>query len=561
MIVYVILFALSILLAVPLVMKKPTKAKKAVYIAVMFALMYAVSVLRYGIGNDYFSYINIFRQIEAADFSELFFLGFEPLFALITKLLTFVTTDPEVLYAIFAALILAPVGWAIYRHSENAWISVAVYLCFTFFYTSLNFIRQSIAVSVIILAYGFMKQKKVVPVLIFGIAAALLHYTAAVFIPFYLLSLIRPTKKYLIIYSSVSVGALVTCLIMKSAGANPLNLLADLVTSLTGKDYTGYINSTWFETGFGFDYLIMPLGLLAVVLISYFCGWKEKPEADMLLQLTLMNATVWSFITFAFIVERFSMFIFIFSLFTVPSVTSYFAKKAENAEKAAQPDKKIPGYSKKKSEDSRDNSFLITVGLTAGMFVYNCFGMARNFHGVFPYRCNIPAIEDALDGFDGAQENREALNMNPDFYTFLIQLRNADCGYLAVSTCTRFGGITPGIERAADYTGFDLLEFTYKPDLKPDGSRGIAFFKFSDGPKTTFFYGDGSTENGLSVEYTDSGAVVTYPDGSTARVKNDHLAFIMFDENGVFDATEYDLSDLMRDASKIYTDEQLANRA
>ena len=115
-------------------------------------------------------------------------------------------------------------------------------------------------------------------------------------------------------------GVLVTCLIMKAAGANPLNIVADLVTAVTGRDYSSYIGSKWFENGFGVQYLIIPLAVLALVMISYFLGWKEKKESDALLQLTLMNASIWSFITYAFIVERFSMFIFIYSVFTIPSV-------------------------------------------------------------------------------------------------------------------------------------------------------------------------------------------------------------------------------------------------
>lgn len=173
-------------------------------------------------------------------------------------------------------LILAPIAFAIYRYNEKPWLSVSAYLCLTFFYTSLSFIRQSLAVSVLILAYGFMKKRKIVPVLIFGVIAALFHYTAAIFIPLYLLSLLKVTKKSLIVFGSVSVGTLIICLVMKAFGANPLNLAAKLVTAVTGKDYTGYIDSKWFETGFGVQYLIIPLLLLAFVLISYFLGWEGK---------------------------------------------------------------------------------------------------------------------------------------------------------------------------------------------------------------------------------------------------------------------------------------------
>lgn len=562
MAVYVLLFALAILLAVPLVMKNPTPAKKTVYLAIMFVLLYLVSIFRYGIGNDYFSYIRIFRQIAETDFGGVFFLGFEPLFALLTKLITFVTDDPTILYAIYAALILAPIAWAIRKYSDNVWLSVVVYLCLTLFYNSLNFIRQSMAVSLLILAYGLMKEKKVVPVLILGICAALLHYTAAAFLPLYLLSLIRPTKKYLIIYGSVSVGVLAVCLIMKAAGANPLNLIAQVVTSITGKDYTGYVDTMYFNEGLGPEYLIMPFGLLAVVMISYFSGWKEKKEADLLLQLTFLNASIWSFILYAFIVERFSLFILIFSVFTLPSITEYFAEKARAVEKTETVNKKVPGYSKRKSEEKKDNSFLITVGITASLFVYNCWGMAKNFHGLFPYMWRFPAIQDAMNELDGSEENREALYRNRDLYTYLIDLKEADCGYLMISTGTEFGGFLSEIYDAAEYSGIPLQSLAAKP-----AAAGRALFYGCSSADINLdvpsgeAYGDCTLENGISVAFTDSGtAVVTDSEGKVGEVGSGKLAFVLYEADGsVFDAMWFDVSQVQRLANKVFFEDSSAS--
>lgn len=530
MAIYIILFAVAVILGLILLKKDPTPVKKTVYVAVMFVLLYFVSVFRYGMGNDYFSYIRIFGEISATGWDGILTGKYEPLFALLTKLITCVTQSSEVMYAIYAALILAPVAFAIRKYSDNVWLSVTVYLCFTFFYTSLSFIRQSLAVSVIILAYGFMKRRKIVPVLILGVIAVLFHYTAAVFIPFYLLSLIKPTKKYLIIYGSVSVGALITCLIMKAAGANPLDLLAQLVSAVAGKDYTSYIGTIWFETGFGVHYLIMPLVLLAVVMTAYFCGWKERPEADMLLQLTLINTSIWSFIVYAFIIERFSMFIFIFSLFTIPSITSYFNEKAQKAESKVTVDKTMPGYSKKKAEDKRDNAFLITVGITVGMFVYNCFGMALNFHGVCPYMTIFPEIEDAIDGYNTPEKNVENLYTNADIYTYLIQLKNSGCGYAIISTTDNYSGFTPAILRAADYAGTGLRA-EYEAPAK--------------------YYSE-KTVSGANIEHGDDTAKVTDAFGNTVEIPAERLCFVLFDENGeMFDGTQFVVNEVKRKAEKL----------
>ncbi len=526
--------------------KNPTKIKKIIYLSVTFGLMFVVTVFRYGVGNDYYSYMRISEQIWAADWGQIFSLDFEPLYAIVVKLLAY--TPHEIMYGIFAVLILTPVAFSIYRYSDNVWISVCVYLCFTFFYTQLSFIRQSLAVSVLILAFGFMKKRRIVPVLILAVIAALFHYTAAIFIPLYLISLIRPTKKYLIIYGSVSVGALIVCLIMKAVGVNPLNLVSQVITAVTGKDYTGYVGSEWFETGFGPQYLVMPAAVMIFVLVSYFLGWKEKQDAPMLLQLTLFNTTIWSFITYAYIIERFSMFVFIFSVFTIPSVTEYFAEQAKAAKRrtaeVAQ-GKKIPGYSKKASDDKADNSFLITTITIISMFVYNCWSLVSNFHGINPYCVNIPAVQDIIDNTDGPEENLVALSQSTDLYNALIHLKNTDKPYVIVSTSDHYNGITKGVRRAMDYAGTKLNRNTQYEAKDPayveyNNRNGEVFT--DEGAANLITY---TSANGIEITNDGKKAVITDKNDKTMTLDDNRIAIIMADEDGnliggvMYDVTEF----------------------
>ncbi len=555
MVVYIALFALAVILGVPLAGRKATKAKKIIYLSVMFVLMYLVTVFRYGMGNDYFSYIRLFNEISSTPWSEMHTLVYEPLYTLLTKLISMVTLNPEAMYAVYAVLILVPVAYTIYRYSDNVWISVTVYLCLTFFYASLNFIRQSIAASILLLAFGFIKRRKIIPVLILAVAAALFHYTALVFIPFYLLSyFLKPTKKTLIVYGSVSVGTLIICLVMKAAGANPLNLLANLATAVTGRDYTLYINSTWFEDGFGVQYLIMPLAVLALVMISYFLGWKEKEESDILLWFTIFNASIWSFITYAFVVERFSMFVFIFSLFTIPSVLNYYSEKAEKAAEAEKNrkeiSKKIPGYSSKKSEEKSDNAFLLIVASVIGMFVYNCWGLYENFHGVFPYMTNIPALQDATDGLDTSQENFEVMYTNADIYTYLIQLKNVDYGYAIVSTSDSYDGFIPAVRRAADYADTGLNRAS---DIEAKSSFYSEYNnRKGETAQSSVFGYEYTAENGIKITNNGNMGMVSDSKGNTAEVGKNKLMFVLFDEDGIItDTIEYEVDQPQRKAAKV----------
>ncbi len=536
MFIYIILFAIALILGLVMLGKNPTKTKKIVYLSVVFVLMFIVTTFRYGMGNDYFNYMRITDQIINAGWSKVFGLGFEPLYVLLIKFLSLITHNHEIMYALLAALILAPIAISIYKHSDNAWISVCVYLCLTFFYTQLNFIRQSLAVSLLILAYGFMKKRKIVPVLILAFAATLFHYTAAIFIPFYLISLIKPTKKYLIIYGSVSVGSLILCLILKAVGANPMNLLAHIATAITGKNYADYIGSNWFELGFGPQYLIMPVAVLVLVLVSYFLGWKEKEEAPMLLQLTLLNTSVWSFITYAYIVERFSMFIFIFSLFTIPSVLNYYAEKADAAKKAAESaskNKKEPGYSKKHSEEKSDNSFLLTTVSIICMFIYNCWSLGMNFHGVNPYIVMFPAVQDVIDGVDSSEDNLHAYLQEMDLYCAFVHLKNVDNAYVAISTSDSYNGVTNAMRRGAKYA--DIGIFSRSPEeeanapgyIEYNNRNGELFIEDTNTAVISY-----TTENGVEIVNNGKEATITDYKGKSVSVEDNCVAIILFEDDG-----------------------------
>lgn len=177
MAVYLILMALVLVLAYPLIEHKPNVVKKLCYVIVTFGAMYLISVFRYGLGNDYYSYIYIFWNIKNAPGLSIFNYGYEPGFTIVTKLISMFTADVNIMYAVYALLILIPTAYAIFRYSENIWMSTMMFISLTFFYCSLSFIRQSIAFAIILCAYRFMKERNHFMVLLFIFLACLFHST------------------------------------------------------------------------------------------------------------------------------------------------------------------------------------------------------------------------------------------------------------------------------------------------------------------------------------------------------------------------------------------------
>lgn len=320
MAVYLILMAIVLVLAYSLIERKPSIGKKLCYVIVTFAAMYLISIFRYGLGNDYYSYIYIFRNIQDSSGLAIFNLGYEPAFTVITKLISLFTSNINVLYAIYALLILVPTAYAIFRYSENIWMSTMMFISLTFFYCSLSFIRQSIAFAVILCAYKYVKERNHFKVLLFIFIACLFHSTVIVMIPIYLIAaFVKPTKITVPIYGVIT--ALVYFL------SWPILRLAVLILP----QYKGYLDLNFITQGYKPVYLIVPAIIAALAIAAHFTGYgKAYPkQSSIFTNFAIFNFIIWFIATKHFVIERFSMYIYIFMIMFIPSIARYYMNCAK----------------------------------------------------------------------------------------------------------------------------------------------------------------------------------------------------------------------------------------
>lgn len=320
MAVYLILMAIVLVLAYPLIERKPSIVKKLCYVIVTFAAMYLISIFRYGLGNDYYSYIYIFRNIQDSSGLAIFNLGYEPAFTVITKLISLFTSNINVMYAIYALLILVPTAYAIFRYSENIWMSTMMFISLTFFYCSLSFIRQSIAFAVILCAYKYIKERNHFKVLLFIFIACLFHSTVIVMIPIYLIAaFVKPTKITVPIYGVIT--ALVYFL------SWPILRLAVLILP----QYKGYLDLNFITQGYKPVYLIVPAIIAALAIVAHFTGYgKAYPkQSSIFTNFAIFNFIIWFIATKHFVIERFSMYIYILMIMFIPSIARYYMNCAK----------------------------------------------------------------------------------------------------------------------------------------------------------------------------------------------------------------------------------------
>lgn len=404
MAVYYFNLALITVLGFLLCVRKPTKPKKIIYLAVTFGFMWFLATFRSGIGFDYRAYIDIFNTVRAAGWAGAFTsLELEPGFVVVTKLIGICTDSTVVMYGIYAALIYVPVAWFIYRYVEDsdAWLAVWLYVTLAFFYGTMNFIRQNLACSIMLLGYRFLREKKPIPFVVFVLLGASVHKTALVMLPVYFFTHLPPGRKTGIFYASATVLLYITSV-----------PILDFVTRFIFTSYNKSNPAGYFyidpANGFPLYFLLVP-GVIFGGCLALYASWKTRDkDAALLMNLMTFNFIIWIFITRHFILERFSLYVNIYALLAVPAALSVLRAPAEDYAKLAEmkaavstPGKK--GRPKPKEEQARlkqleqkisDHKkyyWSAVAAIWLLTLIYNEYGANVNhFHNVFPYRSIFP---------------------------------------------------------------------------------------------------------------------------------------------------------------------------
>lgn len=547
MLIYHLLLVLVLGLAYPLCIKSPSPLKKAVYVGTVFFIFYLFCIFRFRIGNDYYSYHTIFMGFaEAESFGEAAKLVTEPGFALLNYVLIKFTTSIKVMYAVYSLLILAPAGFAIWRYSKNAWLSCYLYICLTFFYQSMNFIRQAIAGSILLLAFCFIREKKHVLVVLFVLLAAAFHSTALVFIPIYFVSLIKPTKALYAAYGGLS-------LVCYFATDLLFALAAELMGKFIDPRYAEYIDSRYTE-GLSWVFMIVPVIIGAIVIAVYWrTDWREKePAATFYVNCMFFSVLIWLFVTGSMIIQRISDYTYIFAILAIPSIADYFLgnldgkssiikdlsvpsymrnspKKAKKGIRLSATAKKAELSQKNEKKVRKDSYILALAGFMAVCFIYNIFGMndgSRGFHGVFPYSSFIPEVQHFVMSTSFADKDEQLVKTRyADMY--FTQLKSSRYSYIITIIPYEQMRVESETIRALSYLGLDYDFTTGVTDCYVAfAEKGRVLHEEKDDESVSFK----TSAGGADIEvYTDIYDSFIYIDGRQCSLNNQGINIVVLD--------------------------------
>jgi len=205
MLAYLIMIGVPILYA----MSKPVartweqyQKKQRTILMLFFALYFCLLALRHtSLGNDTNNYVYYFHVWGNAPWERVFnqSLQNEPAFYFLCKLIYTIWGHEQFFLAVISFLIVGPVAYLYIRETENALMTIAIFLSTSLFVMFFSGMRQSLAVAMMVPIYYFTKKKKVIPYLLCVGVACLFHISAVVVLPFYIVYHMRVSKRGLLV--------------------------------------------------------------------------------------------------------------------------------------------------------------------------------------------------------------------------------------------------------------------------------------------------------------------------------------------------------------------------
>ncbi len=187
-----VFFFLAIyLILVRLICGEKSPIKETILCAIGFILVLALRSPYNGcdlVGGDYTltnSYYGTFVRLPQYSFNELisksFYLDFEIGFLVYSKIISLITTDFQWYIAITSVVQIVPLAYFFYKYSPNVTLAFFIFGCLDFFSFYFSGLRQSIAISIGLIAIHLLISGKIKFFLLLVLLAFMFH-TSAVFL-------------------------------------------------------------------------------------------------------------------------------------------------------------------------------------------------------------------------------------------------------------------------------------------------------------------------------------------------------------------------------------------
>ena len=296
------------------------KNKKPKELFVVFALSIPsfFSAIRYGIGTDYFSYVNIFNNVGAGIPVRTEF-GFSVIAFIVNKL----GGNEHIFFFVISFIMFWMVYRALLYYKGTINIGLGIFIFTLFYYQmSFNLVRMTLAVALALYSYRYILEKKIIKYLLIIFIAISIHNSALVIIPFYFLYNWFAYKKK--VYRLLAYVATVFAIF------NYDIILKFVINNILKESYYMRYLSHGYESSFGIGVLVVNLPFILPGLI-YYRSLDKRDYRFKFNFFLLITGFILKFLSYigADFINRVSHLFFVSIIVVIPMYYSLLKKKRE----------------------------------------------------------------------------------------------------------------------------------------------------------------------------------------------------------------------------------------
>lgn len=201
MLFYLALLCVIVILSVII---RPTRSEraKAAYVAVVFAMLVAVAACRsYTVGADTEQFVRAYSRIGIEGASAFQIERYEVGFTALCLLLNQITSNYQILLFVTAVITYVPIGYVIYRLSEDVILSCYLFITLNIFTSYLNVMRQGMCIALVVLSLLCLAKRKNMGFVVCILASSLFHAYSLISLVLLPLSRIGFKVRHLLIYA------------------------------------------------------------------------------------------------------------------------------------------------------------------------------------------------------------------------------------------------------------------------------------------------------------------------------------------------------------------------
>ncbi|NKD46799.1 EpsG family protein [Mammaliicoccus sciuri] len=294
-----------------------TKNKTTENIFLMLAsllMMLIVSLRNLSFGTDTLVYVEKFRQYNLIEFSQIInYLNSmdekDKTFYLLVRTINYIGLEETFIVVLFSILFLISIFWLIYKYSNNSLISIILFICLGYLFFSLTGLRQTFALTFIIISYKYLLERKKYKFIILVLLASLFHSTALVFLIAYPLVYLKLGIKHLVVL-------IIAFLINILFNSQIYSLLDNIMLN---EKYEYYLQN---EESLNYSGFLIQLSIFLFCLIFKKMILTKSPENITYYNLMFIGLIFQLFATNIAVIFRISLYFSIFSIILLPNVIS-----------------------------------------------------------------------------------------------------------------------------------------------------------------------------------------------------------------------------------------------